>query len=133
MPEKFNMGAAVPGANKDHRDRPKKPFIKPLTLNMLVNWINKQNWDEYTKKELVRKASFYPQSSLRHFADNVNKQVIKISEEKEKKRKEKNERARQESELRSGGSELGSGGGAEAQKESKSDAKEVTLPSSGLL
>jgi hypothetical protein len=123
MPEKFNMGSSVPGANKDHRDRPKKPFVKPLNLNMLVNWINKQNWDEYTKKELIRKASLYPQSSLRHFVENVNRQVIKISEEKEKKRKEKNER--KESELRS----CGSCRAEEDQKESKSDTQESALPS----
>ena len=95
MPETFKMGVVVPGSNKDHRSRSKKPFVKPLNLKELIGWIKKQNWDEYTKQELIRKASAYPCSGIKHFAENINLQVIKICEEREIIRKEKDEREKQ--------------------------------------
>jgi len=92
MPEGLRMGVSVPGANKDHRDRPKKKFEKTVTLKVLTNWINAQNWDTHTKKELIRRASAYPCNGLRYFATNINSQVTKIQEERTKLRKERYER-----------------------------------------
>jgi len=90
MPENFKMGTNAVGEKKS-----KKRFEKPLTLKTLTNWIRQQGWDEYTKKELIKKASAYPYNSLRYFADQVNAQVIKINEERTKLREEKDEREQQ--------------------------------------
>lgn len=128
MPEGLNMGTSVPGGNRDHRDRIRKPFEKPLTLKVIINWIRQQNWDEEMKKELVKRVSAYPNSGLRYFANNINQQVTKISEERTKLRKEKHEREMQlRVQLSEGETSEGMHTGEEKEKEGVGNAHSDTI------
>jgi hypothetical protein len=92
MPEGFNAAVGVPGDRKDARGRPIPRFEKRITLDVLINWINQQNYDTYTKKELIKKASGYPYTSFKKFADNINVHIREIREKRERTRREKDER-----------------------------------------
>jgi hypothetical protein len=92
MPEAFKAGISAIGSDRDFRDRPKLRFEKRITLEILTNWINQQNYDDYTKKELIKRASAYPYTGFKNFADNINTHVRKIREERTRLRKEKDER-----------------------------------------
>ncbi|MCK9458323.1 MAG: hypothetical protein M0R80_01615 [Proteobacteria bacterium] len=94
MPEAFNAQVGAIGSGKDNKGRVRPRFEKRITFKMLTDWINEQNYDEYTKRELIKKASAYPYNAMKYFADNINQQVIKVREEREKLRKEKDERER---------------------------------------
>jgi hypothetical protein len=136
MPEAFRMGnVVVPGADRDHRSRIRKPFVKPLNLNELISWIKKQNWDEYVKQELIKRASAYPCNGLWHFANNINTQVVKICEDKQQLRKEKDERERTAAaESRTpGDSSSPRGPDATQEEKGESDPNPSSLPSEELL
>ena len=94
MPEAFNAQVGAIGGGKDNKGRVRPRFEKRVTLKILTDWINEQNYDEYTKRELIKKASSYPYNSFRYFADNINQQIIAIREERDKLRKERDERER---------------------------------------
>jgi hypothetical protein len=83
----FNFGLSIIGD-----ERSKKRFVKALTLQQVIKWIKVQNWDEYTKKQLIKRASKYPHNALEHFGNNIDRQVIDIHKERQAKEKEKNER-----------------------------------------
>jgi hypothetical protein len=95
MPENLNFNLSVAGSGKDHMGRQRKPFERPILLHHLVNWINSQNWDDYTKKELIKRASNYPHGGLQYFAEKIDIQAVDIAnsrQEKTLKKESKNER-----------------------------------------
>jgi len=100
MVENLNFNLGVVGDGKDHRDRPKPRFEKSVRLGEVIQWINNQNWDDYTKKKLIAAASAYPHGGLRHFADSINAQITRISIERQKEneeQKKENEEGKEES------------------------------------
>jgi hypothetical protein len=101
----------------------------------LISWIKKQNWDEYVKQELIKRASAYPCNGLWHFANNINTQVVKICEDKQQLRKEKDERERTAAaESRTpGDSSSPRGPDATQEEKGESDPNPSSLPSEELL
>jgi hypothetical protein len=96
MPESFNVGV---GAGHGHgrnpkKDKTRKRFEKRITLKMLLDWIEQQNYDDYTKQELLKRASAYPYGGYKYFAETITQQIISIREERDKLRKERNERSK---------------------------------------
>jgi hypothetical protein len=55
---------------------------KPATLAKVIDWIKAKKYDEYTTVELIKKASWYPSSSLRDFYSNINLHVDAIRRKK---------------------------------------------------
>jgi hypothetical protein len=98
MPEAYKGGVhpmgGGGGASREKKEKARKRFEKRITLPMLIDWINQQNYDDYTKKALIKKVSSYPYSSFKYFADSINEQIKSIRAERDKLRKEQDERER---------------------------------------
>lgn len=62
----------------------KAPKIE-LTLEKVLKWLDTQNYDEETLKELKKVASFYPHNALPFFKKNIIKHVSKIRKNSIKK------------------------------------------------
>jgi hypothetical protein len=102
MPEKINLGTfeimkqsnlqslieESKGAAADTRKRKKNVSI---TLRDVIEWIEEQEYDDYTKKELINTISAYPQGILHRYKFLVKSQLTRIQKEKNKniKRKKK--------------------------------------------
>ena len=60
-----------------------------MTNKQVVNWIKSQNWDDYIKDELIKKANNCPMSALEQFGKEIEIHVVKIRKLKREKDEEK--------------------------------------------
>jgi len=73
----------VPGKNT-------RPIQRPLTLEMVCEWIKLQGFDEYTTNGLIEMASRYPNQALHSFRLNFNLMIERV---RAKRKKEMNAQA----------------------------------------
>ena len=57
-----------------------------ITLKRVVEWIQEQEYDEYTKDQLIQTISTYPHSILHRYKDLVKSQLGRIQRERSKKK-----------------------------------------------
>ena len=77
----MNLGLNLPGDNMNH-DLIKTDNYnvnRPLTLQSVIFRINRSQWAEPVKKELIKRASARPASSLPEFVNNINHYVEQAS------------------------------------------------------
>jgi hypothetical protein len=58
--------------------------ISPLTLKDVINWIENQSYDDYTKTKLIAIASSYPNQALSGFKRNIMRHIALIRKEQNK-------------------------------------------------
>jgi hypothetical protein len=58
--------------------KPKKPFKRTMTINMLIEWIKDQNYEGYIKEKLIVMVKNQPSGALNNFKDNIEKYVNSI-------------------------------------------------------
>jgi CRISPR/Cas system CSM-associated protein Csm4 (group 5 of RAMP superfamily) len=90
-PSQFQFGLGIIG---DFRER--LAFQRQLTLPFVIRWIKAQNFDDYTKKQLIKRASKYPHNALEQFGDTIELQIVEIQKErveKERLKRQRNEEA----------------------------------------
>lgn len=83
MPEKFKVKISMPGGTQ------KVPFKRRTTLDEVILWINSQNYDDYTKEELIKMLKSYPYTIYEKFRKNINHQLEKVNRKRNKELNEK--------------------------------------------
>lgn len=110
-PSQVNLGLGIIGDDRGLR------FQRQLTFAYVVRWIKAQNLDDYTKKELIKRASKYPHNALAQFGNSIEHQVVEIQREKAEKERLKEERYEKENIEK---------GGENKQEESSQESLQAT-------
>jgi response regulator of citrate/malate metabolism len=58
-----------------------------VTLKRVIEWIEEQEYDDYTKNELIKTISAYPHSILHRYKFLIKNQLPRIQRERNKKLK----------------------------------------------
>jgi hypothetical protein len=100
MPEKINLGSfeilkqsnlqsLVEESKGAAAATRKRTTNVSITLRDVIQWIEEQEYDEYTKKELIKTVSAYPHGILHRYKFLVKSQLSRIQKQKNKDIKKK--------------------------------------------
>lgn len=78
MPENFKVKIDMPG----HEGEQRRPFKRRTQLDEVVLWIEAQDYDEFTKSELIKMLKKYPYTLYEHFRQNISVHLARVNAKK---------------------------------------------------
>lgn len=80
----INAKVVMPPSHAQELDPGRKRPSRPLTFEIVCDWIRLQGFDEYTTNGLIDLAAKVPTSALSHFRRNFNLMLARVRQQRQK-------------------------------------------------